>query len=636
MRSGAGRRLMIGSGYIKNADSIIGKLRGKTDGVSNFLNEQMGSNFKDFVATYKPSKESSKKQVPLLVELLNNVISGPSIFDTQRFYGIKLKPDSIDLLAKNPQGSDLIRLNQMLLEDAYPEDLWKGTDWQPNAELCHPCHDYKISRYELIHDIQFAAIAAQIVDHIKWVSPSTEVRKHAVQDFKDPWDFEQVYLSLQDWASTFKFDIDSERYYVHMDRGSFVQHICLFLLVESKQIPADLIYNSPPEASMPHGKARSVDLSLSKYDKIAVRFESRREDAVSELKNGIETRNAAFNQLINEIEHVAVNTTKPILLLGPTGAGKSDLAKRIYELRKARGLVTGQFVAVNCATIRGDGAMSALFGHVRGAFTGAAASRKGFVLAAHKGLLFLDEIGDLGIEEQTLLLRALETKKFPPCGSETDVESDFQLITATNRDVHATGQNNGFRADLLARIDLWSYELPSLRDRLEDIEPNLDYELKYWVRDSGKHVRMSKEVRGKFLRFAMSPEAKWTANFRDLRGMVTRMATLSENGIITPRVLEAQINHFKKKWAHGEAPDTYDAILLPLLGEVRLAGLDIFDKIQLAPVIQICRKSKSAAEAGRKLYTAASHANTNHSDRVKKYLERFGLSFTDCINAPSS
>jgi transcriptional regulatory protein RtcR len=111
------------------------------------------------------------------------------------------------------------------------------------------------------------------------------------------------------------------------------------MLVESKHIPADLIYNSPPDEFHPHGTVEVVDLTLPKYDKIAARFNSRREEAVSALKDGIDTRNAAFNLMIGEIEHVAVNTTKPILLLGPTGAGKSRLASRdVWQLVYGRPL----------------------------------------------------------------------------------------------------------------------------------------------------------------------------------------------------------------------------------------------------------------------------------------------------------
>ena len=120
--------------------------------------------------------------------------------------------------------------------------------------------------------------------------------------------------------------------------------------------------------------------------------------------------------MIDRIEQVAIRSKAPILLTGPTGAGKSQLAKRIYELKLARHQIKGAFVEVNCATLRGDAAMSALFGHVKGAFTGAASNRAGLLRAANGSIVFLDEIGELGLDEQAMILRAIEDKRFLPVG----------------------------------------------------------------------------------------------------------------------------------------------------------------------------------------------------------------------------
>ena len=172
------------------------------------------------------------------------------------------------------------------------------------------------------------------------------------------------------------------------------------------------------------------------------------------LKSGIPPRNDAFNRLIEQIEHVAANAVDPLLLTGPTGAGKSHLARRVYELKKHRRQVSGGFVEVNCATLRGDAAMSALFGHRKGAFTGATTDRPGLLRAADGGILFLDEIGELGPDEQAMLLRALEEKRFLPLGADSEATSDFQLISGTNRDLGASVDAGEFREDLLARINL--------------------------------------------------------------------------------------------------------------------------------------------------------------------------------------
>jgi transcriptional regulatory protein RtcR len=203
--------------------------------------------------------------------------------------------------------------------------------------------------------------------------------------------------------------------------------------------------------------------------------------------------------------------------MGPTGAGKSLLAKRIYELKKNRRAVEGAFVEVNCATVRGDAAMYALFGHVKGAF------------------------GELGLDEQAMLLRALEEKTFLPLGSDDEAHSDFQLIAGTNRDLFAAVRQGRFREDLLARINLWTFSLPGLKNRSEDIEPNLDFELDRFAEKAGRRVTFSKESRDTFLAFALSPAANWSGNFRDLNAAVARMATLAPGGRISTHIVEEEI-----------------------------------------------------------------------------------------------
>jgi transcriptional regulatory protein RtcR len=136
--------------------------------------------------------------------------------------------------------------------------------------------------------------------------------------------------------------------------------------------------------------------------------------------------------------------------------------------------------------------------------------------STHKGLLFLDEIGELGPDEQAMLLKAIEDRRFLPVGSDNEVQSDFQLIAGTNRDLSADVVTGRFREDLYARINLWTYALPGLRDRAEHIEPNLDYLLAQFGEQHGQMVRFNREARARFMRFARSPEALWTGNFGDL------------------------------------------------------------------------------------------------------------------------
>ncbi len=503
--------------------------------------------------------------------------------------------------------------------------------WRPTVSLCQH-EDFLVDRLELLHNKRAASLADLVESDIASVSPETSVSRRTL-DSRDPWDFEEVYGALHQFASEYPFDPDHEDYLIHITTGTHVAQICNFLLTEARYFPARLVQTSPPRrASDGPGTVRIIDLDLSRYDRLASRFEREHQDAIASLKSGIETRNETFNRLIDRIEHVAAQTTDPILITGPTGAGKSKLATRIFELRRDRHLATGSLVEVNCATLRGDAAMSALFGHVKGAFTGAATERSGLLRAADGGLLFLDEIGELGLDEQAMLLRALEEKRFLPFGSDTEVTSDFQLIAGTNRDLADRVRDGSFREDLLARINLWTFRLPSLRDRPEDIEPNLDYELESYAQRRGALVRFSREARDRFLGFATSDGAAWSGNFRDLNAALTRMATLAPGGRITTEVVEEEIDRLRDAWsgATDATPDDVDNELLAnLLGLARVDEIDLFDRAQLATVIRTCRASGSLSDAGRQLFAAsrARRSSINDSDRVRKYLAKFGLSW---------
>jgi len=504
-------------------------------------------------------------------------------------------------------------------------DRWQN--WRPSVSLCRQ-PDLIVRRFELLHGKRDSSLAKTVRADMRTVSPETEVRQHEME-FGDPWDFEEVYETLFKFSRQYPFDTESEDYLIHITTGTHVAQICLFLLTESRYMPGRLVQCSPERDRSSPGTIKIIDLDLSKYDRIASRFRQEQREAVSYLKGGIDTRNSAFNYLIDRIEQVAVATRDPLLLMGPTGAGKSLLAKRIYELKKSRRAVEGAFVEVNCATVRGDAAMSALFGHVKGAFTGAQKDRPGLLRAAEKGVLFLDEVGELGLDEQAMLLRALEEKTFLPLGSDEEAHSDFQLIAGTNRDLFAAVRQGRFREDLLARINLWTFSLPGLKNRSEDIEPNLDFELDRFAEKAGRRVTFSKEARATFLAFALSPTANWSGNFRDLNAAVARMATLAPGGRISTHIVEEEIKRLLASWSTpGESPSPAD--LQELLDDRRLEELDLFDRAQLAFVVDVCRRSRSLSDAGRTLFGASRTRKTfsNDADRLRKYLARFGVDFS--------
>src|SRR5713226_5920055 len=512
-------------------------------------------------------------------------------------------------------------------------DRWQN--WRPSVSLCRQ-PDLIVRRFELLHGKRDSSLAKTVRADMRTVSPETEVRRHEME-FSDPWDFEEVYETLFKFSRQYPFDTESEDYLIHITTGTHVAQICLFLLTESRYMPGRLVQCSPERDRSSPGTIKILDLDLSKYDRIASRFRQEQREAVSYLKGGIDTRNSAFNHLIDRIEQVAIATRDPLLLMGPTGAGKSLLAKRIYELKKNRRAVEGAFVEVNCATVRGDAAMSALFGHVKGAFTGAQKDRPGLLRAADKGVLFLDEVGELGLDEQAMLLRALEEKTFLPLGSDDEAHNDFQLIAGTNRDLFAAVRDGRFREDLLARINLWTFSLPGLRARPEDIEPNLQFELDQYAQKTGNRITFSKEARQRFIEFALSSGAAWKGNFRDLNAAVARMATLTHGGRISVDIVDEEIERLNRSWSDPRTGES-ETRLRDLIGGDRLAEMDAFDRVQVSHIIEVCRQRRSLSEAGRLLFSASRgrKATTNDADRLRKYLNRFGIEWSQISSAADS
>ena len=483
----------------------------------------------------------------------------------------------------------------------------RWSKWRPTLCLCQQ-ESLVIDRLELLHDARSRSLFETLKRDIASISPETQVVGVEVE-LHNPWDFEEVYACLHDFARGYAFQPDKEDYLIHITTGTHVAQICWFLLAEARYLPARLAQTSPPrkkEQPDSAGAVTIIDLDLSRYNAIASRFAEERQQTLDFLKSGIATRNPHFNRMIEQIEKVAIKSRAPILLNGPTGAGKSFLARRIFELKQARHQFSGAFVEVNCATLRGDTAMSALFGHVKGAFTGARDAREGLLRSANGGMLFLDEIGELGADEQAMLLKAIEEKTFYPFGSDRQVSSDFQLIAGTVRDLRQLVAEGRFREDLYARINLWTFTLPGLRQRQEDIEPNLA--------------------------FATSPQATWRGNFRELSASVTRMATFANSGRITLEAVEDEIRRLRYNWQESRP-----SALTTLLG-AEVENIDLFDRMQLENVIAICRQAKSLSAAGRELFDVSrqGRASVNDADRLRKYLARFGLTWESVLTQHSS
>ncbi|OZG71375.1 hypothetical protein BTA51_20780 [Hahella sp. CCB-MM4] len=500
--------------------------------------------------------------------------------------------------------------------------------WRPTVSLALMDN---VSEVHLLYDNE-RALAEEVKEDIQKLNSDVCVSLHQV-GFADPWELAEVHLTLVDFVEkeVVNFKPDHE-YLFHITTGTHIQQICIYKLVEGHYFPGKILQTAPGEKG---GEARFqvIDLDLSKYDAVAERVRRQKEAEENDLKRGIPTLNLKFNQMIEELEIISRRSPYPILLMGPTGAGKSDLARRIYALKHKSSQISGDYVEINCATLMGDNAMSALFGHKKGAFTGASENREGLLQRANNGLLFLDEIGELGLEEQAMLLSAIENQSFYPLGSDRLQESRFQLIAGTNRDLRESCRQGTFREDLLARINLWTFTLPGLKERLEDLEPNLDYELDQVSRALDQRFRMASDARRRFVEFSSHQDAIWSGNFRDLIASVRRMTTLSDGGIIRTDDVEREISRLKAIWfgdnTTGECVG--DKSALDCIDQTTLSNIDAIDLHALTLAVDTIKQSSSYAEAGRKLFDRSRlrRKQTNDTHRIKSWLQRFDIELKD-------
>lgn len=247
---------------------------------------------------------------------------------------------------------------------------------------------------------------------------------------------------------------------------------------------------------------------------------------------GMIGRSSAMKKVFERIQKVA-DSDSTVMVNGPSGTGKELVAKAIHTLSARK---QNELVSVNCGAIPGELLESELFGHVKGAFTGAISDRKGRFEIADKGSIFLDEIGDMPLLLQVKLLRVLQNKEIERVGGSKTTPVDARIITATHRDLEKAVQDNNFREDLFYRLNVIPIRIPALKDRKEDIPLLISYFLSRFVSADGRNnIELSDEV------FEIFMSYEWPGNVRELENLIERLVILRGGNVVKISDLPAKL-----------------------------------------------------------------------------------------------
>lgn len=265
---------------------------------------------------------------------------------------------------------------------------------------------------------------------------------------------------------------------------------------------------------------------------------------------------AALETVLEQVERVGP-TNSTVLIEGETGTGKELIAQAVHNISPR---CNRPFVKVNCAAIPLDLLESELFGHEKGAFTGAIAQRVGRFEMAHQGTLFLDEIGDIPLALQPKLLRVLQEQEFERLGSGQSHKVDVRVITATHRNLSEMAARNEFRNDLYYRLNVFPISLPPLRERREDIRQLVLHFVAVFARRMGKHIEQIPETTMDAL-----IAYRWPGNVRELQNLTERAVIQSDDGVLPNPLPISPANPMRPLASRGTLRDREAALILQTL-----------------------------------------------------------------------
>jgi len=298
-------------------------------------------------------------------------------------------------------------------------------------------------------------------------------------------------------------------------------------------------------------------------------------------------RSPAIIEVMKTLARVA-RSQASVLIVGETGTGKELVARTLHRFSDR---ASAKFVGVNCSALAEGLLESELFGHVRGAFTGAVSSRPGLFREADRGTLFLDEIGDVSPALQARLLRVLQEKELVPVGSEQPVKVDVRVVAATHRDLGTLVREGKFREDLYYRLNVVTLELPPLRERRQDIPLLVDHFLRVLAQTHRRGpVALDREAQAALL------AQDWPGNVRQLQNVLERAFVLAAQDVIGPEHLPAEIRAAPAPAVSGGAPGETTTPLVPLADVQRRHVLGVLaacggNREKAAQVLRISRRT---------------------------------------------
>jgi transcriptional regulator with PAS, ATPase and Fis domain len=307
------------------------------------------------------------------------------------------------------------------------------------------------------------------------------------------------------------------------------------------------------------------------------------DEKTGERLNAIVGRTAAVRRIL-ELAGKIAQSDATVLISGESGTGKELVAHTIHRL-SSRSFYP--FVPVNCAAIPEELLESELFGHVRGAFTGAINARQGRFQLAHRGTLFLDEIGEMSAKLQAKLLRVLQTRDFEPVGSDRSFQADVRVVAATNRDLARAVKEKRFREDLFYRLNVLPIPLPPLRDRREDIRLLIAHFLDVHAAKKGKVVERIEAPA-----LAALESHAWPGNVRELENVIQRIVVLNEDGVIR---LGDVLDYVTGRNPGGDEEPCLAALTLPPEGLDLDACLREIENRLIVQALSRARGNKTAA-----------------------------------------